>query len=172
MKGYRNGNAPATFRPGRNAWMSPISVSEASSSEAQVCHSMRCGRSHQRATLAILLGPAGRPVLGQPASEIAGLADVEQRAGGVVDAIDAGLVGDSGEKLGAELLVEGPHGSLSQRGCGWTKDLWRLKAEGPGQVAELRSGSKNRDDRVDNLRAGLDIQDGDLRDHELATRGE
>ena len=41
MKGYRNGKAPATFRLGRSAWISPISVSDASSSDAQVCHSSR-----------------------------------------------------------------------------------------------------------------------------------
>ena len=83
------------------------------------------GRSHQRATLAILLGPARRPVLGQPASEVAGLADVEETAGGVVDAIDARLVWDFGEEVGAKLLVEGPHGSLSQRACRSTKHLCR-----------------------------------------------
>ena len=32
---------PATFLRGRNAWMSPISASDASSSDAQACHSMR-----------------------------------------------------------------------------------------------------------------------------------
>ena len=42
----------------------------------------------------------------------------------------------------------------------------------PTKPRAARSGSKNRDDRVDNLRTGLGIQDGDLRDHELATRGE
>jgi len=41
MKGYRNGKAPATFLVGRNAWMSPISESDASSSDAQASHSMR-----------------------------------------------------------------------------------------------------------------------------------
>ena len=41
MKGYMNGKAPATFRVGLNAWMRPISVSEASSSDAQDSHSMR-----------------------------------------------------------------------------------------------------------------------------------
>jgi len=41
MKGYMNGKAPATFRCGRNAWMRPSSVSDASSSDAQDCHSIR-----------------------------------------------------------------------------------------------------------------------------------
>src|SRR5947207_1673478 len=72
-------------------------------------------RSHQRATLPILLRPARRAVLGQPAPEIAGLADVKQPAGGVVHAIDTRLARNSGKKLCAKLPVERPHAPLSQR---------------------------------------------------------
>ena len=108
--------------------MSPISVSDASSSDAHACHSMRVSRSHQRATLAILLRPAGRPVLGQPAPEIAGLADVEQPAGGVVQAIDARLARNSGEKVRAKLPVEDPHAPLSPASVPIDEEFVRLKA--------------------------------------------
>src|SRR5262249_12841766 len=73
------------------------------------------GQSHQRATLAILLCAACRSVLRQASPEIARLADVDQRAGGVVHAIDARAARNSGEKFRAEFPVEGPHAPLSQR---------------------------------------------------------
>jgi hypothetical protein len=40
-KGYRKGKAPATFLTGRSSWMRRISVSDASSSDPQACHSMQ-----------------------------------------------------------------------------------------------------------------------------------
>src|SRR5262249_20863918 len=67
------------------------------------------GQSHQRATLAILLCAACRSVLRQASPEIARLADVDQRAGGVVHAIDARPARNSGEKFRAEFPVDGPH---------------------------------------------------------------
>jgi hypothetical protein len=41
MNGYRNEKAAAILRLGRSVWMRPTSVSDASSSEAQTCQSMR-----------------------------------------------------------------------------------------------------------------------------------
>jgi len=54
--------------------------------------------------------------VGEPSPEIARLADVEQPAGGVVQAIDARLPWNSGEKVRAKLLVEDPHAPLSPAG--------------------------------------------------------
>ena len=67
---------------------------------------------HQVAALAVLLPAPRRPVLREPPAEIARLADVQQRAVGVVEPVDAGRRRDAREEVAAELPVEGAHAPI------------------------------------------------------------
>src|SRR5262245_21245505 len=95
--------------------------------------------------LAVLLGPSRRSILRQPPPQVAGLADVEQRAGRVVQAIDAGSRWNAGEKVGAKLPVERAHAPLSQRGRGFPRN------HRPGALKHDRSAAQ-----LDKVAARLD----------------
>src|SRR5712692_280925 len=83
------------------------------------------GQPHQGTALPLLLPPTGRPVLGQAPPQIARLADVEQRALRAVEAIDAGLGRHAGQKVVAELPVEGPHEPIVPARAPISGRIWR-----------------------------------------------
>ena len=64
---------------------------------------------HERPALALLPPAPGRAVLPEAPAQVRGLADVEQGARRVVEAVDAGLRRHAGQEIGAELLVEEAH---------------------------------------------------------------
>src|SRR4030095_13596692 len=75
----------------------------------------RC-RLDERPALALALLSPGRSILAEAAPQVGGLAHVEQHPGLVVQAIDPRLGRDPGQEVGAELLVEEPHGDILSGG--------------------------------------------------------
>ena len=86
-----------------------------------------CRRLHEGAALALLLAAPREAILPEAPAQVRGLPDVEEAAGRIVEAVDAGRSGHLVEEPGAELPVEEPHAPILA-GRDAARELFRVTA--------------------------------------------